>query len=61
MQLPHRAVLPLRLRDPRLARPVAAAAPLASLEDSQAQPPAAAQRPRSDYSAHMQHRPQLLA
>ena len=50
MQLPHRAVLPLWLRDPRLARPVAAAPPLASLEESQAQPPAAAQRPESDYS-----------
>jgi hypothetical protein len=51
MQLPHRAVLPLRLRDPRLARPIALATSLASLGESQAQPAAAALRPKSDYSA----------
>ena len=52
MQLPHSAVLPLRLRDPRLARPIAAATPLASVEDAQAPAPTfGGQGPKSDYRA----------
>ena len=53
MQLPHNAVLPLQLRDPRVARPIAAANPLPSVEEAGVHAPATGgpKCARSDYSA----------